>query len=37
VDYWAAQVDQARVLPPGFAEDAAVVRGTVDALLGVAL
>jgi L-cysteine:1D-myo-inositol 2-amino-2-deoxy-alpha-D-glucopyranoside ligase len=37
VDYWAAQVDQARVLPPGFAEDAATVRDMVDALLGVAL
>jgi L-cysteine:1D-myo-inositol 2-amino-2-deoxy-alpha-D-glucopyranoside ligase len=37
VDYWAAQVTQARVLPPGSSGDAALVRDTVDALLGVAL
>jgi L-cysteine:1D-myo-inositol 2-amino-2-deoxy-alpha-D-glucopyranoside ligase len=37
VDSWAAQVSQARVLPPGSAAGAAVVRDTVDALLGVAL
>jgi L-cysteine:1D-myo-inositol 2-amino-2-deoxy-alpha-D-glucopyranoside ligase len=37
VDYWAAQVTQARLLPPGSAGEAALVRDTVDALLGVAL
>jgi L-cysteine:1D-myo-inositol 2-amino-2-deoxy-alpha-D-glucopyranoside ligase len=37
VDYWATQVAGARVLPAGFSGDAAVVRDTVDALLGVAL
>jgi L-cysteine:1D-myo-inositol 2-amino-2-deoxy-alpha-D-glucopyranoside ligase len=37
VDYWATQVAEARVLPPGSADDAAVVRDTVDALLGVVL
>jgi L-cysteine:1D-myo-inositol 2-amino-2-deoxy-alpha-D-glucopyranoside ligase len=37
VDYWATQVSQARVLPAGSAGDAALVRDTVDALLGVAL
>ena len=37
VDYWAARVNEARVLPPGSAAGAAAIRDTVDALLGVAL
>jgi L-cysteine:1D-myo-inositol 2-amino-2-deoxy-alpha-D-glucopyranoside ligase len=37
VDYWAAQVNESRVLPPGSAAGAAAIRDAVDALLGVAL
>jgi L-cysteine:1D-myo-inositol 2-amino-2-deoxy-alpha-D-glucopyranoside ligase len=37
VDRWASAVTDAAALPPGAAASAALVRGTVDALLGVAL
>jgi L-cysteine:1D-myo-inositol 2-amino-2-deoxy-alpha-D-glucopyranoside ligase len=37
VDRWAAAVKAAPELPPGMAVSAALVRDTVDALLGVAL
>ena len=37
VDQWAAQTLGAATLPPGSAEEAALVRDTVDALLGIAL
>ena len=37
VDQWAAETVGAAALPPGSADGAALVRDTVDALLGIAL